>query len=105
MRLPSIPAVDAAGGAYRERPIELAKTALLSIDMQNAEWSPERMTRARVAGSPEAPYLAIMEKIEKLFRETRQDRSRAVILKKELDRWDLYKLYEDRFLDLFKDNQ
>ena len=65
MRLPSIPAVDAAGGAYRERPIELAKTALLSIDMQNAEWSPERMARARVAGSPEAPYLAIMEKIEK----------------------------------------
>ena len=47
----------------------------------------------------------IMEKIEKLFREAKQDRSKAIILKKELDRWDLYKLYEDRFLDLFKENQ
>jgi predicted ATP-grasp superfamily ATP-dependent carboligase len=47
----------------------------------------------------------IMEKVEKLFREARQDRSKAIILKKELDRWDLYKLYEDRFLDLFKESQ
>lgn len=47
----------------------------------------------------------IMEKIEKMFREAKQDRSKAIMLKKELDRWDLYKLYEDRFLDLFKDNQ
>lgn len=47
----------------------------------------------------------IMEKIERLFREARQDRPKAIILKKELDRWDLYKMYEDRFLDLFKDNQ
>ena len=60
---------------------------------------------------PEAPPTEkkipgyIMEKIEKLFREAKQDRSKATILKKELDRWDLYKLYEDRFLDLFKENQ
>lgn len=47
----------------------------------------------------------IMEKIEKLFLEARQDKKKAQILKKELDRWDMYKLYEDRFLDLFKDNQ
>lgn len=47
----------------------------------------------------------IMEKIEKLFREAKIDRSKAIVLKKELDRWDLYKLYEDRFLDLFKENQ
>lgn len=47
----------------------------------------------------------IMEKIEKLFRDAKLDRSRAVFLKKELDRWDLYKLYEDRFLDLFRDKQ
>lgn len=47
----------------------------------------------------------IMEKIERLFREAKLDKSKAIILKKELDRWDLYKLYEDRFLDLFKDNQ
>lgn len=47
----------------------------------------------------------IMEKIEKLFVEAKQDKAKASTLKKELDRWDLYKLYEDRFLDLFKNNQ
>ena len=47
----------------------------------------------------------ITEKIEKLFKEAEKDKSKAIILKRELDRWDLYKLYEDRFLDLFKDNQ
>ena len=65
MSLPLIPAIDAPGGAYRERPIDPSRTALLSIDMQNAEWSTERMARARVPGSPEAPYLSIMEKIGK----------------------------------------
>ena len=64
MPLAPIPAVDAPGGAYRERPIDKARTALLSIDMQNSEWSPERMARARVAGSPEAAYLPMTEKIE-----------------------------------------
>lgn len=46
----------------------------------------------------------VMEKIERLFMELQQERSRekAVQLKKELDRWNLYDLYEDRFLDLFR---
>lgn len=47
----------------------------------------------------------IMEKVEKLFKEARADKTKAIILKKELDRWDLYKMYEDRFLDLFSNNQ
>ncbi|MFA5145971.1 MAG: PAC2 family protein [Candidatus Omnitrophota bacterium] len=47
----------------------------------------------------------IMEKIEKMFREAKLDKTKAGILKKELDRWDLYKLYEDRFLDLFEEGQ
>lgn len=46
--------------------------------------------------------LYITEKIEKLFHEAKNDRSKAAMLKKELDKWDLYALYEDRFLDLFK---
>lgn len=49
------------------------------------------------------PY--IMEKIEKLFSEAKLDKSKAAILKKELDRWDLYRSFEDRFLDLFKEKQ
>ncbi len=47
----------------------------------------------------------IMEKIEKLFAEAKTDKAKAIILKNELDRWDLYKAYEDKFLDLFKDSQ
>jgi hypothetical protein len=46
-----------------------------------------------------------MEKVEKLFKEALADRAKAIVLKEELDRWDLYKLYEDRFLDLFKDGR
>ena len=46
----------------------------------------------------------IMERIEKLFIEAKEDRNKASSLKNELDRWDLYLQYEDRFLDLFKEN-
>lgn len=45
---------------------------------------------------------AIMEKIERLFKDTQNDKTRASALKKELDRWNVYELYEDRFLKLFK---
>ena len=46
----------------------------------------------------------VMEKIERLFLESKKDRAAASELKKELDRWNLFELYEDRFLDLFKDD-
>jgi proteasome assembly chaperone (PAC2) family protein len=46
----------------------------------------------------------IMEKIEKLFDKVAKDKSTAPELKKELDRWKLYELYEKRFLDLFKND-
>jgi len=44
----------------------------------------------------------IMEKIERLFHDSKSDKAKAPDLKRELDRWDLYHLYEDRFLDLFR---
>jgi len=44
----------------------------------------------------------IMDKIEKLFNDVKSDKAKAQDLMKELDRWDLYHLYEDRFLDLFR---
>ena len=47
----------------------------------------------------------IMEKIEKLFQEAKEDKKKAYDLKEELDRWDLFKFYEDRFLDLFQKDQ
>lgn len=42
------------------------------------------------------------KRIEQLFEQAAQDRSRAFELKQELDRLGLFKEYEDRFLDLFK---
>jgi len=47
----------------------------------------------------------IIERIEKMFLEARQDKTKAMTLKRELDRWDLYGSYEDRFLDLFRESQ
>ena len=46
----------------------------------------------------------VMEKIERLFEEVQKEGSRekATQLKQELDRWNLYGLYEDRFLSLFR---
>lgn len=48
---------------------------------------------------------AVMERIEHLFQVATKDRERAAELKKELDRWKLFELYEDRFLDIFKDKK
>ncbi len=45
---------------------------------------------------------SVLKRIEKLFEESRHDKSKAYILKRELDRWNLFEKYEDRFLDLFK---
>ena len=42
------------------------------------------------------------KKIETLFKEAQKDITQASKLKNELDRWNVYKEYEDRFLDLFK---
>lgn len=52
-------------------------------------------------GSKIPPH--VLDKIERLFREAKLDREKAAVLKEELDRWNLYKLYEDRFLNLFKE--
>jgi proteasome assembly chaperone (PAC2) family protein len=46
----------------------------------------------------------IMDKIERLFEKVRLDKAKANELKNELVRWNLYDLYEHRFLDLFKDD-
>jgi len=46
--------------------------------------------------------LSVKERIEKLFEQTRSDITKANELKAELDKWNVYKEYEDRFLDLFR---
>jgi uncharacterized protein len=45
----------------------------------------------------------VMEKIEKMFQDASKNRMFANELKKELDRWNLFELYENRFLDLFEE--
>lgn len=47
----------------------------------------------------------VMDRIERMFETVRRDRSKAQVLKEELDRWNLYELYENRFLDLFENNK
>jgi uncharacterized protein len=44
-------------------------------------------------------------RIERLFEQAKQDRSSAYELKRELDRLEVYREFEDRFLDLFKKPQ
>lgn len=46
--------------------------------------------------------VSIKERIDNLFEQAKTDISRANELKSELDKWNVYKEYEDRFLDLFK---
>jgi proteasome assembly chaperone (PAC2) family protein len=46
--------------------------------------------------------LSVKEKIEGLFKEAGADIAKARFLKAELDKWNVYREYEDRFLDLFK---
>lgn len=42
------------------------------------------------------------DRIENLFKQAAKDRSKAIELKAELDKWGIFEEYEDRFLDLFK---
>lgn len=46
--------------------------------------------------------VSVKERIEKLFEEAKRDITKANELKAELDKWNVYKEYEDKFLDLFK---
>ncbi len=48
---------------------------------------------------------SVKEKIERLFQESSVNIAKATELKAELDKWNVYKEYEDRFLDLFRKNK
>lgn len=60
--MPVLP-IDAPNGAYRERSIEPGRTALLSIDMQNAEYSQEMLDRSRIAETKEAAKNSFFERM------------------------------------------
>jgi hypothetical protein len=72
---------------------------------QEAEVPPPREGRAATAAAPRAgPRVPpeVLQRIESLFTLARGDREKALELKAELDRHGLFRAYEDRFLDLFK---
>lgn len=58
-------------------------------------YSPEPTDEPRISREDE-------RRIETLFEQAKLDRSKAYELKQELDRLEVFKDYEDRFLDLFK---
>lgn len=62
---------------------------------EEEEFRPEPVEEERLDPADE-------KRIEALFKEAANDRSKAFELKQELDRLGLFKGYEDRFLDLFK---
>ncbi|MBD3314733.1 MAG: hypothetical protein GF344_03010 [Chitinivibrionales bacterium] len=100
-------------GRALELDLELAllEESVLEADMKLAEIE-ERIRRYFPALSEQeedTPELEehevpgyIMDRIERLFEAVKEDKSRAKELKDELSRWNLYELYEHRFLDLFK---
>ncbi len=69
--------------------------------VRNAE---QESDKASATSSGEARPIQAEEvaRLETLFDQAKQDRSRAYELKNELDRLGLFKEYEDRFLDLFR---
>jgi proteasome assembly chaperone (PAC2) family protein len=60
-----------------------------------SEFSPQSSEEARLSPTEE-------QRIERLFEQARTNRAKAFDLKQELDRLNVFDLYEDRFLDLFK---
>ncbi len=80
------------------------KMQTIEKKMKEMFTAPEEMIESIELGKDEIPK-RLIEKIEGLFKEARIDKSKAYLLKEELDRWKLYELYEDRFLDLFREIQ
>ena len=80
--------------------------AQIETAMQQQEHGFESATEESFGAEPppEEPRLSAAEeqKIEKLFEQAQRDRSTAYELKRELDRLNVFKDYEDRFLDLFR---
>ncbi|MFW5775276.1 MAG: PAC2 family protein, partial [Chitinivibrionales bacterium] len=84
--------VDALFGDIEERMKDLFAATGQSPPEQEPEMQQEHVPQY------------VMQRIENLFEQVQKDRQKAPELKDELQRWGLFELYEDRFLDLFRDN-
>lgn len=84
---------SAREAAQRRRSAESEREAPEATEGE--EWKQAREHEAR-------PSIEEARRVEALFERARKDKSQALALKAELDRLGLFKRYEDRFLDLFK---
>lgn len=82
-----------------ESRVNAALQALREQTSRPSDEQPEHGPGEKEEDQPD-PHV-LMDRIEKLFEQVQRDRSQASRLKDELDRWGLFKLYEDRFLDMF----
>lgn len=100
--------IDTTELAEQGKAMEQRLGELLShVEQSMGEQQPESYEESYQPEQPEEPKMTPEEEqnIEDLFVQAEQDRSKAYELKQELDRLDLFKDYEDRFLDLFKNNK
>jgi proteasome assembly chaperone (PAC2) family protein len=81
---------------------ELLEKVEAALEQQQEQVASEEEATQLEAPEEEGPSLEDRKRIDRLFAQARLDRSKAYELKRELDRLELYKDYEDRFLDLFK---
>ncbi|MCP4650090.1 MAG: hypothetical protein GY853_08455 [PVC group bacterium] len=81
-----------------EKLIDYFKSGVVPGPISEEEVEDIKKTLAAITHLPESAK----NKIEKLFQVAEGDLSKAEDLKKELDKWNIYKDYEDRFLDLFR---
>jgi proteasome assembly chaperone (PAC2) family protein len=82
--------------------LEKVKEALEDQQQDQDGAGEEESSEFEPAAVEEGPSVEDRELVERLFRLARKNRAKAYELKRELDRLDLYREYEDRFLDLFK---
>lgn len=73
---------------------------------ENAEAGEEETPAPETEKKPETKERVLdyntRTKLEQMFEDARRDRSKAVVLKQELDKLGVFKQYENRFLDLFR---
>lgn len=86
-------------GEFESRVAAAIESLRREAENKLSEHKPEQSDEDEPEERPEPHEL--MAHIEELFEEVQRDRSKAGMLKQELDRWGLFELYEDRFLDLF----
>ncbi|HCK09482.1 MAG: hypothetical protein CME21_16785 [Gemmatimonadetes bacterium] len=91
-------------GKVLEEIEEKIRSAFSSMEGEGVE-PPEELGDVDEEAAPQK----VMEKIERMFLQvshstsSQQSKAMAAQLKQELDKWNLYGVYEDRFLNLFRD--